>query len=106
MSTDGAIFAAYLPRIASLIYLRLLLPYRAAFLSFCNHSESRCIFVHIVRAGRTDGEVIQVSSSPPPFLDNKAMVFLKCSHSSKLSRENLAQDVMYTGNGNTEPPTR
>lgn len=72
-------------------------PYRAAFLSFCNHSESRCLFVHLVRAEGGDGEVIQVSSSPPPHLNNKAMVFLKCSHASKLSRENLSQDVIYTG---------
>ena len=71
--------------------------YRATFLSFCNHSESRCIFVHTKRAERGDGEMIQVSSSPPPHLSNKAIVFLKCSHTSKLSRENLAQDVMYTG---------
>lgn len=71
--------------------------YRATFLSFCNHSESRCIFVHTTTAEGRDGELIQVSSSPPPHLSNKAIVFLKCSHASKLSRENLAQDVIYTG---------
>ena len=70
---------------------------RAAFLSFCNHSESRCIFVHLVKTEEGNGGIIQISSSPPSRLDDKAMVFLKCSHASKLNRENLAQDVMYTG---------
>ena len=70
---------------------------RVTFLSFCNHSESRCIFVHVVRTDAGDGEVIKVSSSPPSRVNDKAMVFLKCSHASKLTRENLAQDVIYSG---------
>ena len=53
--------------------------------------------MHLVGTERGDGGGIQVSSTPPPHLSDKAMVFLKCSHASKLSRENLAQDVMYTG---------
>ena len=98
----GAIFAEPLHTFSQhhcSTYVSNLLTFcRASFLSFCNHSESRCIFVHVVRADREGGEIIQVSSSPPSSLDNKAMVILKCSHASKLSKENLAQDVIYTGN--------
>ena len=70
---------------------------RTTFLSFCNHTESRCIYVHVVSQEGGEGEVIKVSSSPPTRVNDKAMVFLKCSHASKLNRENLSQDVIYSG---------
>ena len=53
--------------------------------------------MHVVRTDEGDGEVIKISSSPPSRVSDKAMVFLKCSHASKLTRENLAQDVIYSG---------
>ena len=53
-----------------------------------------------MHAAGTDGggsEIIKISSSPPSHVSDKAMVFLKCSHASKLTRENLPEDVMYSG---------
>ena len=39
---------------------------------------------------------ITVSATPPRKLSDKALFFLKCSHASKLSRESIGQDVVYS----------
>ncbi len=39
---------------------------------------------------------IRVSTHPPSQLSDKSLVFLKCSHASKLSRESIAEDVVYS----------
>lgn len=39
---------------------------------------------------------IRVTSHPPAHLSDKSLVFLKCSHASKLSRESIAEDVVYS----------
>ncbi len=72
---------------------------RSAFLAFCNHSESRRLFVHLPgeRSQDVGGEgVMRVTSDPPGQLSDKSLVFLKCSHASKLSRESIAEDVVYS----------
>lgn len=66
--------------------------YRAAFLAFCNRSESRKIFIHLT----TDEGQIQVNTSPPKTLSDKSLFFLKCSHASKLNRESIGEDVVYS----------
>lgn len=37
-----------------------------------------------------------VSPNPPQRLSEKSIVFLKCSHASKLSRESIGNDVVYS----------
>lgn len=37
-----------------------------------------------------------VSPNPPRRLSEKSIVFLKCSHASKLSRESIGNDVVYS----------
>lgn len=39
---------------------------------------------------------IVVSPTPPRTLSEKALIFLKCTHASKLSRENMGGDVIYS----------
>ena len=69
---------------------------RAAFLAFCNHSESRRIFIHLTSSeDRGEGQ-IHVGTSPPKTLSDKSLFFLKCSHASKLSRESISEDVVYS----------
>ena len=70
-------------------------PSRTAFLAFCNHSESRKLFVYLSSKDEGEGG-ITVSATPPRQLSDKALFFLKCSHASKLSRESIGQDVVYS----------
>lgn len=77
-----------------------LLSPRAAFLAFCNHSESRCLFVYLIPDQRGEyaegvGQ-IRISATPPQSLSDKALFFLKCSHASKLHRESMGFDVVYS----------
>ena len=67
---------------------------RAAFLAFCNHSESRRLFVHLEEEG--EGITMRVSARPPQRLSEKSITFLKCSHASKLTRESIGRDVVYS----------
>ena len=46
-------------------------------------------------AGDGVGPIV-VSSTPPRTLSDKALFFLKCTHVSKLSRENMGRDVIYS----------
>lgn len=39
---------------------------------------------------------IRVSATPPQSLSDKALFFLKCGHASKLSRESMGFDVVYS----------
>ena len=64
---------------------------RLAFLSFCNHSDSRRLFVYPSHEGR-----VCVSATPPRRLDEKALFFLKAAHASRLSRESMQEDVVYS----------
>lgn len=73
---------------------------RSALLAFCNHSESRKLYVYQISeqqnlAGEGVGPIV-VSSTPPKTLSDKALFFLKCTHASKLSRENMGGDVIYS----------
>ena len=45
-----------------------------------------------------DGGVgqIRVSAKPPNYLSDKALFFLKCDHASKLNRESMGFDVVYS----------
>ena len=70
-------------------------PSRTAFLAFCNHSESRKLFVYLSSKDEGEGG-ITVSATPPRQLSDKALFFLKCSHASKLSRESIGHDVVYS----------
>ena len=70
-------------------------PLRTAFLAFCNHSEARKLFVYLSSKDEGEGG-ITVSATPPRQLSDKALFFLKCSHASKLSRESIGQDVVYS----------
>ena len=71
----------------------MFLPWQGSvFLAFCNHSESRRIFIHVTG----DEDQIRVDSSPPRALSDKLLFFLKCSHASKLNRESIGHDVVYS----------
>lgn len=39
---------------------------------------------------------IRVSAKPPRILSDKALFFLKCGHASKLNRESMGVDVVYS----------
>ena len=73
-------------------------PLRTAFLAFCNHSEARRLFVYLSSREEAGGEGggITVSATPPRHLSDKALFFLKCSHASKLNRESIGHDVVYS----------
>ena len=71
-------------------------PSRTAFLAFCNHSESRKLFVYLSSKDEGGEGGITVSATPPRQLSDKALFFLKCSHASKLSRESIGHDVVYS----------
>lgn len=74
----------------------MLYPLRAAFLAFCNHSEARRIFIHLTSEDSEEEGQIRVDTAPPKTLSEKSLFFLKCSHASKLSRESIGQDVVYS----------
>ena len=42
------------------------------------------------------GGGLHVSSFPPKSIADKALFFLKCSHASKLSKESITEDVVYS----------
>ena len=71
-------------------------PSRTAFLAFCNHSESRKLFVYLSSKDEGGEGGITVSATPPRQLSDKALFFLKCSHASKLSRESIGHNVVYS----------
>ncbi len=75
--------------------------FRTAFLAFCNHSESRRLFVYLIPEERSEYATewvgqIRVSATPPRHLSDKALFFLKCSHASRLHRESMGFDVVYS----------
>ena len=39
---------------------------------------------------------MRVSARPPRRLNDKSITFLKCSHASKLTRESIGRDVVYS----------
>ena len=65
---------------------------RSAFLNFCNSSEARQLFIHVSERGGA----LHVAPSPPKSITEKALFFLKCSHASKLTKETITEDVVYT----------
>ena len=68
--------------------------FRCNFLEFCNNSESRHLFVYMSSA---DGcGPITVSKQPPPKLSSKLLFLLKCTSSSRLIKESISQDVVYS----------
>lgn len=81
-------------------FMLLFFSSRAAFLAFCNHSESRRLFVYLLpdQSGNCAEGVgqIRVSAKPPRILSDKALFFLKCGHASKLNRESMGVDVVYS----------
>jgi len=74
---------------------------RAALLAFCNHSEARKLYVYqgLERQefSREDSTgPIVASPTPPKSLRQKALIFMKCTNASRLSRENMGGDVVYS----------
>lgn len=106
MIADSGGLGTRIPLPLSIMYYVFTLPYtntahhaytytcRAAFLAFCNHSESRRLFVHLEEEG--EGTIMRVSARPPQRLSEKSITFLKCSHASKLTRESIGRDVVYS----------
>ena len=75
--------------------------FRTAFLAFCNHSESRRLFVYLIPEESSEYTTewvgqIRVSAMPPRQLSDKALIFLKCSHASRLHWESMGFDVVYS----------
>ena len=69
------------------------------FLHFCNSGESRVLFVQLPPAdteGLEDDEDPCVSLQPPKRITEKAIMFIKCLHASKLSREEISSEVIVT----------
>ena len=73
--------------------------HREVFLHFCNSGESRVLFVQLPPAdteGLEDDEEPCVSLQPPKRITEKAIMFIKCLHASKLSREEISSEVIVT----------
>ena len=69
------------------------------FLHFCNSGESRVLFVQLPSPdseGLEDDEDPCVSLQPPKRIMEKAIMFIKCLHASKLSREEISNEVVVT----------
>ena len=77
-------------RVHIIIYIYI---YRSAFLDVCNNSEVRHLFIHLPSDGLG---CIKLPRLPPSELSNKALFFLKCSNASRLSKENISEDVVYS----------
>lgn len=75
------------------IYNVMLFFCRSAFLSFCNNSEIRHLFVHFPTKGTGP---LHVSPSPPDSLATKSLFFLKSSHASRLTKDTISNEVVCT----------
>ena len=58
------------------------------FLDFCNNEDVRRVFV------TNNHTYLSVSSTAPSQLGKKTMVFVKCTHATKLTKETMNRDVM------------
>ena len=70
--------------------------YKEVFLHFCNGGESRVLFVQLPPSdteGLDDDDVPCVSLQPPKRITEKAIMFIKCLHASKLSREEISNEL-------------
>ena len=63
-----------------------------SFLEFCNNEDVRCLFIFTKEPKNT----LEASLSPPTGLRSKAMFFLKTNQASKLTKDNIKTDVVYT----------
>lgn len=63
------------------------------FLDFCNNSEKRHLFVHFPNE---ESDSLSVSPNPPVSLSTKTLFFLKNSHTSKLDKETISEQVVCT----------
>ncbi|XP_033103095.1 dynein heavy chain 9, axonemal-like [Anneissia japonica] len=66
--------------------------YRQIFMEFCNNEDIRRLFVYTKEPKTT----LTVSISPPLKFHGKAMFFLKTNQASKLTKDNIREDVVYT----------
>ena len=70
------------------------------FLHFCNGGESRILFVQLPSSDseglEDDEDAPCVSLQPPKRITEKAIMFIKCLHASKLSREEISNEVIVT----------
>ncbi|XP_071959570.1 uncharacterized protein [Antedon mediterranea] len=66
--------------------------YRQVFMEFCNNEDIRRLFVYCKEPKST----LVVSLHPPIKLLGKAMFFLKTNQASKLTKDNIREDVVYT----------
>ena len=73
---------------------------REVFLHFCNSGESRVLFVQLPPPDYDGQEIDEdspcVSLQPPKRILEKAILFVKCLHASKLSREDIFNEVIVT----------
>ncbi|XP_033641709.1 dynein beta chain, flagellar outer arm-like [Asterias rubens] len=65
---------------------------RHSFLEFCNNEDVRRLFIFTKEPKNT----LEASLSPPTGLRSKAMFFLKTNQASKLTKDNIKTDVVYT----------
>ena len=73
------------------IVFALCLP-RHAFLEFCNNEDVRRLFVYTTEPKYT----LTASLTPPIGLRTKAVFFLKTNQASKLTKDNIRTDVVFT----------
>lgn len=77
--------------VASIQTLSLLFN-RHAFLEFCNNEDVRRLFVYTIPPKST----LVASLTPPQGVRSKAVFFLKTNQASKLTKDNIRTDVVFT----------
>lgn len=66
---------------------------RLRFLDFCNNSEVRHLFVHLPPDDDEGAGTLCVSPHPPESLQTKALFFIKNSHTSRLNKDTISDEV-------------
>uniref|UniRef100_A0A1X7UKN4 Uncharacterized protein n=1 Tax=Amphimedon queenslandica TaxID=400682 RepID=A0A1X7UKN4_AMPQE len=69
---------------------------RLRFLDFCNNSETRHLFVHLPTESEesTGACTLRVSPHPPDSIHTKALFFIKNTHTSRLNKETIGNEVV------------